>query len=197
MRMAITSLLFFLFLTPVRSQDLLPLKYSKNGQVSFYWGKTKMLADKNTFTLDTLVEIKAGGGGGSLQVDSLIISNKTFTSADIKLSVSRCGTSEYVEQDAGAFYISIAFFDTDSNFVFGHSMISDNGFSLAGASHGLQATTLIPYPRNDGEYDCFDLIGETELAIHQAFLYDPENPNAGGILPIYFVSFRVFSLGAG
>ncbi|MGK0391273.1 MAG: hypothetical protein ACI94Y_004035 [Maribacter sp.] len=191
----ITTLLFFLFQISAQSQDLLPLKFSQEGEVSFYWGDTKMLADKNTFMLDTLVEIEDG-----LNVDSFIISKKTFTSADIKLSLSKCVSPDYHEfrgEGVGAYYVSIAFFDVDSNFIFGHNMISSNGFSIAGASHGLQATTLISSHRKEGELDCYTLTGEAEIAIHQVFLYDPKGTSNGGIPAIYFVSFRVFNLGAG
>ena len=195
MKTILITTLFLLFQITAQSQDLLPLTFSTEGQVSFYWGETKMLADKNTFTLDTLVEI-----GDGLNIDSFSISNKTFTSADIKLSLSKCVTSDYYDfrgEGVGAYYISIAFFDVDSNFIFGHNMIYSKGFSLAGASHGLQATTLISHLKKDGELDCYTLKGEDELAIHQVFLYDPKNTNNGGIPIIHFVSFKVFNLGAG
>jgi len=181
------------------AQKLYPLEHSIGAPVYFNWGDVQLYNDGYINKMTSPFELSVKGGGGSVNVDSLILFNADFTSTFINLHLSKCvDPNGYAAVEAGSYFVSIGFFDADSNFVFGHSMTCDEGFSLAGSHTDLQATKL--EVKNIGEKvveeTCYTLIGKDRLAIHQAFMYKHGEP-AGGIKPIEFVSIEIFSMGAG
>jgi len=186
MKTIYSIIILLMISSSVNSQDLHSLSHTPGDSTSFLWEDVKMFATGSLYSLDQPFDCSSG-----VTIDSLIIYNVDFVSARIELSLTRCA---FVEGSAGSLFISIAFLDEDSNFVFGHSMISDFGFSLAGAKTDLQATKLIL--RGQDEH-CYSLYGSDLLAIHQAFMYGPNKAITGDIKPIRYVSIKVTNLGAG
>lgn len=175
-------------------QKLHPLEHSNVGKVSFEFGGTNMNTDKNLLNLLSEFEIEVKGSTEKLTIDSLLLYNIDFSSADIELYLSRClGENEYESKKAGAYFITIGFYDVDSRYIMGHSLVINEGFSLARAKTNLQADVL---KAQKNEENCFNYYVQCPLAIHHAFLYS-ERQTAGNIKPIRLVQVQAFHLGAG
>ena len=189
MRSVIVILLCFVPLG-VKGQTFYELESVPTEKVHFDFGGVTMSHEGNSFSLKGPIRVLAEGGGG-FYIHEFVIANKTFNSALIKMVCADTNHSEF--GDAQSYFVSIGFFDEKKQFIFGHSFASDHGFSLAGVRTDLQATELKVTSPLSGIYL---MEGQEEIAIHQAFLYGPDQ-TAGGILPIKYVTIKACHMGAG
>jgi len=176
------------------SQELQLLELSEGATSSFTFAGIEMSTKGLKHRTAEEFTCQVRGSRQEVSVEGLMISNIDFTSALLEIYFTNCPESDHYEEGEGeAFFVSIGFYDKDSSYVFGHSFVSEEGFSLSGARSDLQATKLSIL--NDGE-GCFYYTGKAELAIHQAFLYGPDE-TASDVKKIKYVTVEVSHLGAG
>jgi hypothetical protein len=176
---------------PVSAQSRHVLKQKSGGKIPFSFANTTMTVDGRIFYLESPLKIYIAGSSGFLTLDSFSIRNKYFTAAEIGIKLTKFDSSEF--RDANSYFVSLVFYDEEGEFLFGHSFVSDSGFSLGGVSADLQATAMNV---EETKANHFMLSGESMISIHQAFLYG-QGQSAGGIKPVHSFSIRIFHMGAG
>ncbi|MFZ4707904.1 MAG: hypothetical protein ACOYMF_18025 [Bacteroidales bacterium] len=197
MKKSIPYFLLLLFQLPwlIYCQNLITLKYQISDTLLFDVSETQMRDKGSMYLMEKSVQIKVIGTGDLFVVDTLALYNDGFNSAHLYLSMHKNMESDDLEAELGSYFVSFGFFDEDTTFIFGHSMVSDYGFSLAGVRKDLQANEIFA---QQSKNKIITYKSNALLAIHQCFLYSPDPEYSFSWLkPVKFVRLSIFHFGAG